>query len=81
MGGTAFARFFHAGPMSHLHFRGLFPEACDPKNSIPIENFNLDLEIFNLDLEFSISIQNFQSRGVSIYGALLLLQRRSQSKF
>ena len=52
---------------------------CDRKNSIPIKNFNpglnisISIEIFNLD-------RKFQSRGISIHGALLVLQRRARSK-
>ena len=53
---------------------------CDRKNSIPIENFNLGLK-------FSVSIENFtldrkfQSRGVSIYGALLVYREGLDRKF
>ena len=60
----------------------LFPDSrggCDRKSSMTIENFNpgskfsISIENFNLD-------QKFQSRGVSIYGALLLSPRRARSK-
>ena len=52
---------------------------CGRKNSIPIKNFNpglkisVSIEIFNLD-------RKFQSRGVSIHGALLVSQRRARLK-
>ena len=51
----------------------------DRINSVPNENFNpgltlsISIENFNLD-------GKFQSRGVSIYRALLVLQRRARSK-
>ena len=52
---------------------------CDRKNSIPIENFNPGLQ-FAISIENVNLDRNFQSCSVSIYRALLVLQRRARSK-
>ena len=51
----------------------------DRKNSIPIESFNPGLK-FSISVENSNLDRKFQSCDVSIYGALLVLQRRARSE-
>ena len=58
------------------HPRGL----CDQNNSIPIEHFNPGLKI-SISIKNFVHDRKFQSRGVSVHGALLVLQRRLYRKF